>query len=81
MAMQGAHLHIEGRDSLRVGQAHGKVGGHANLACAQVWVRGYDGTGGKVHTLAHHILAEQALLLFQLLPDALPKRVQIQMTA
>lgn len=36
----------------------------------------YDGTAGKVDTFAHHVLAEQPLLLFQLLADALHDRAE-----
>ena len=66
-----AHLDIVGGHALRVGQAHGKVGGDADLSSAQVGVGGDDGAAGEVDALPHHVLAEQALLLLQRLPDAL----------
>ena len=46
-----------------------------------VGVRRDDGAAGKVDALAHHVLAEQALLLFQLLPDALQMRTSIASAA
>ncbi len=36
-----------------------------------IWVRRDDGAAGEVDAFAHHVLAEQALLLLQLLPYTL----------
>ena len=62
---------VPGGDPLWEGEPLGKVGGHPNLPRGQVGVRGDDGPGSKVDTLAHHVLAEQPFLLLQNLPDAL----------
>ena len=70
---QGRYLDVQGGHPLRHGQPHGKVGGHADLPGAEVGVGRDDGAGRKVDALAHHVLAEQALLLLQDLPDALPQ--------
>lgn len=58
-------LKIPGSDWLRIGQLQGKHMRNANLIGANVWVRRYDGTGCVVHPFAHHVHAEEPLLLLQ----------------
>ena len=65
-------LHVAGRDGLRVRQALAEVEREADLVCVNVGVRTDDRARRKVHALPHHVLAEQSLLLLQLLLD--PRR-------
>ena len=75
--MGSAHHDIPGRDAFWEGQPDGKVGRDADLAGGQVGVGRDDGARGKIDTLAHHVLPEQALLLLQLLSNALPSTQRV----
>ena len=69
-------LDVPRGDRLRVGELLGEDVGHADLAGADVRVGRDDGAAREVDALAHHVLAEQAVLLLeQLERDAATSRV------
>mmetsp|Transcript_11636 Transcript_11636/g.39767 ORF Transcript_11636/g.39767 Transcript_11636/m.39767 type:complete len:267 (-) Transcript_11636:661-1461(-) len=65
------HLHVEGRDDLRVGERLRDGPRHAHLVDGQVWVRRDDRARGEVHALAHEIAADAAVLALEALRDGL----------
>ena len=58
-------LEVPRGDGLGVGELLGKHEGHADLIGADVWVGRDDGATRVVHSLAHHVLAKQPILLLK----------------
>ncbi|KAI3487069.1 hypothetical protein L1887_49105 [Cichorium endivia] len=62
-------LNVVHRDRLRIGELASKDGRNADLVGLDVDVGRDDGSCSKVDTLAHHVLSEETLLLFEALLD------------
>ena len=63
---QGLHpVDVEGGDNLWEGQVLGHCSGHSHLVDPQVGVGRDDGPGAEIHTLAHQVTSDPALLPLQ----------------